>query len=855
MQPPGCFVQGRSPTQGDRAHSMSQPESPPVPRPPIWLVAATVTCAAYSVCLLLDVLPRGTGPGFLGSMNALSAWAMWRASRRAELPAPTRRGLRFIAAGMVSLVLGTIYQNALILFDRDNTIFNFSDVFFLGVYPCFLGGLACLPADPRRVTSRGRILVDGAVYLVGVGMPVWLFAVQPQLAATSGMERVLLVVWPLAALCGIFGVNAALLSKTPLPSRGALWLLIGGVAVSWLADLIFSLDAAAQIVTSGPINWINLTNTGSLVMLLFAAWRFGTEPVPPRPTGYPAAFSPVPIFTILLVVSWLAVLSLQPAAGTVPVQRVLPALLLLFLVLLVREVLVLRESQRWMAAEAARESRARFEALVRNSSDLILVVDGSLRIQFASPAAHPLLGLMPDELSGRPLLELAHSEDQGALTGFLRGLGRDGTSRLKWRVRHRDGSYRHWESAGANLMDEPSIGGLVLNSRDITERVVLEESLGRATKMEAIGRLSGGVAHDFNNLLAVILANGELTLLDLPADHPARSSLDAIKAAVARGTELTRRLLSFSNSENAQPRVVSPGDILRSVRPALHRIINGKQLLHIQISPEAGSVKVNPEQLEQAFVNLATNARDAMPTGGTLTLSVRAATLATPLPSPYLTAAPGRYVLIETRDTGTGMNAATKARLFEPFFSTRKQGRGLGLAAVYAMVKLAQGGITVSTLPGQGTTFELWLPEVAPEPVPASRPRPAGSGGTETILIVDDEPQLQQVTARVLRAKGYHVLVGGDADDARTVIAGHTGPIHLLLSDVIMPGQSGPALAADLVARQPNLRVLFMSGFTGNELAAHGLAHNSPRLIVKPFTVDELVERIGLILAGPPGCT
>ncbi|MDQ5977851.1 MAG: hypothetical protein QG602_823, partial [Verrucomicrobiota bacterium] len=787
---------------------------------PVWLQVAVAAAAIYVVCLLFGVLPRGTGPGFLGALNSLCAWAMWRASRRAELPAPVRGGLKLTAVGLTMLVLGTVYQNFLIHTGRDTTIFNFSDAFFLSVYPCFLGALYRLPTDARRITGWARIVVDGAVYLVGVGMPVWLFAIQPQLAQASLLDSILIIVWPLCALCGVFGINVALLTKAALPSRRAVWLLIGGMGVSWLADMIFSLDAAAQIIINSSINWINIANTVATVLLLIAARRFAVDPVPVQRHTAPTAFSPVPVFTILLVLSWLAFLSIRPDALPVAANRAFPALILLFIVLLGREVLVMRDSLRWMAAEAARESQARFESMVRNSSDLILVVGRNHRIQFASPCARRLLGQDPEELSGQSLPDLAHADETAVLTGFLQELSRHPgqTTRIIWRVRLRDGQNRYLETLGCNLFDESTIGGLVLNSRDVSERIALEESLQRTTKMDAIARLAGGMAHDFNNLLAVMLSSSELALLDLPPEHPMRANLDAIKSTAKRGADLTRRLLAISRSDHQQPRVVSPGEVLRSARPTLHRIITGNQVLHISVANDAGCACINPELLEQGFITLATNARDAMSKGGSLTMRVRAATVSEALVKTYLPVPPGRYVVIEASDTGVGMDEEARAKLFEPFFSTKNRGRGFGLASLYGMTKTARGGITVQTSPGCGTTISIWLPEVPPAPSPARLPRQSAVSGTATILLVDDEPLLLKTTHRILQAKGFTVMPAGSAEEAKEVLAMHSGPVHLLLTDVIMPGQSGPALATDLVKSRPELRVLYMSGYTGSEL-------------------------------------
>ena len=363
------------------------------------------------------------------------------------------------------------------------------------------------------------------------------------------------------------------------------------------------------------------------------------------------------------------------------------------------------------------------------------------------------------------------------------------------------------------------------------------------------------MAHDFNNLLTVIMANSELALMDLPTDHPVRRDIEEVRRATTRGTTLTGRLLSITQSENLQPRVISPGEVLKNIAPLLERQVGPSLTVSIESEAGAGMVKVNPDAFEQALLNLAANARDASSSGGKLTFTVRSVTLSEPLASAYLAAPRGRYVVIEAADTGSGMDEVTRSKLFEPFFTTKERGRGtgLGLASIYGTVKTAGGGITVQTQPGQGTVIGLWLPEVAAGPTTAASSPVTTMGGTETILLVEDEDLVRQATHRILVAKGYHVLAASDANDARRVLSAHSGRVELLLTDVMMPGQSGPVLAADLVKQRPDLRVLYMSGYTGNELGAHGLANADARLLVKPFSVEQLTSRLRQVLAGPAG--
>jgi CheY-like chemotaxis protein len=278
--------------------------------------------------------------------------------------------------------------------------------------------------------------------------------------------------------------------------------------------------------------------------------------------------------------------------------------------------------------------------------------------------------------------------------------------------------------------------------------------------------------------------------------------------------------------------------------------------LRLEIAPEVGAITVDPNELEQALLNMAANARDAMPNGGTLTIALHNLTQHDGRVSPYLTAASDDTVAIEVRDTGQGMDEATQQHLFEPFFTTKGPGRGtgLGLASVYGLVKASHGGIDLQSAPGQGTTIRLRFPRTHhspddPEPARA----PARMPGTETILLVEDEPALREATQRILQSNGYTVIVASDARDARHQLQVYPGRVHLVLTDVIMPGESGPALATELVRTHPDLRVLYISGYTADELGTHGLARADAPLLPKPFTIDQLTQKLREVLAGPPG--
>ncbi len=367
-----------------------------------------------------------------------------------------------------------------------------------------------------------------------------------------------------------------------------------------------------------------------------------------------------------------------------------------------------------------------------------------------------------------------------------------------------------------------------------------------------MGRLAGGVAHDFNNLLTTVLASSEICLLELPEQHPLRHDLDEIQRAAHRGAGLTSRLLAFDRGERAV-RPVSVLEVLQGARGALDALADGRVHLQVAMGDDPGCVRSSPEELTETLVTLAANARDAMPDGGTIALTVVIKTLSEALASPHLSASPGTYAVFAVTDTGVGIDESIKSRIFEPFFTTkdRARGMGLGLFGVYGLAHRAGGGIIVKDGPaGRGTTVELWLPIVDAPPEAVTPVRPASAGGT--MLLVEDEPSVRFVVERVLWRAGFTVLVAGNAAEARQLVLQHRS-IDLLLTDVIMPGDGGPMLAAEIVKQRPELRVLYMSGYTFDELGSHGLARPDAPLQTKPFSAEQITARVRDVLAGPPG--
>jgi two-component system cell cycle sensor histidine kinase/response regulator CckA len=381
------------------------------------------------------------------------------------------------------------------------------------------------------------------------------------------------------------------------------------------------------------------------------------------------------------------------------------------------------------------------------------------------------------------------------------------------------------------------------------ERVQLQRDLAQAQKLEAIGRLAGGVAHDFNNVLTAILGSSELLLLDTPRDATAREEIEIIRDAATRAQDLIRQLLAFSARQVLQPAVIDLNALVKNLGRMLRRLIGEDLALATELAPDLGSVRVDPGQVEQVLVNLAVNARDAMPDGGRLTIRTANVDVAE---SGEL--ANGRYVLVEVSDTGIGMDAATLARAFEPFFTTKERGKGtgLGLASAYGIVRQSGGQITVSSTPGAGTTFRIHLPRVD-TPVDAARatsPVTAPAAGTETVLVAEDEQIIRVLIRKVLEQAGYTVLLAGGGAEALQVAERHARPIHLLVTDVVMPGMSGRELARRVVERWPATKVLYMSGYADDAVERHGVLDPGTAFMQKPFTPSALARRVRDVLGG-----
>jgi PAS domain S-box-containing protein len=526
-----------------------------------------------------------------------------------------------------------------------------------------------------------------------------------------------------------------------------------------------------------------------------------------------------------------------------------------------RHLSVLRDiTERRRAEEALAASEARVRALVANSADAIKLVAPDGTILYASPSTERVLGYTDREHQGHNVFDFVHKGDVDALReAFATCLRRPGVPvRSEIRYRHKNGTFRVLEAIRVNRLDDPELGAIVTNYRDITDRKLLHEQLIQAQKMEAVGQLAGGVAHDFNNLLTGILSFSDLILADLPEGDPLRSDLEQIARAGRRAAALTGQLLAFSRKQVMRPRVVSLNDIITELQKMLRRLIGEDIELVTNLDGALGEVKVDPAQMEQVILNLVVNARDALRgRAGRVTIETGEVTLTEVDRRGPNEIAPGRYVRLRVVDTGIGMDEAVRARIFEPFFTTKAPGKGtgLGLSTVLGIVEQSGGRVAVTSEPGVGTTFDVFLPIAArvAEPGEDEAGDLASLAGHETILLVEDEEVVRNVGVRTLRRAGYNVLEASNGADALLIAAQHLASIHLLLTDVVMPTMGGVELAARLRAMRPDLRVLFMSGHTGERATRADLTREGNGLLDKPFSPTALLRAVRASLpAGPP---
>lgn len=783
------------------------------------------------------------------------------AARRPTLLPHTAEALRWLAAGLIASALGMvwyIWMHEIVAAPKG--LPRLGDAAFLTGYLAIVIGLLRLPRRTPGHYDGWKVALDLAVVAVGVGLVAWHLVIAPTTVAVAGpLDLFIRIAYPALDIAFLFALNGVLIGGGPAEHRGAFrWigLAIGAyiVAESLYQVMYYGTGPVAPQVERASEAFFTLAYLGFLGAGVRYCCARDVAPVGEHPII--TAISPLPLVATGGVAILVTHAALQPDTP-IPPALVL-GLVILSVLLLVRQGITAGQNTALLRAQAERVSDARAAALVRHASDLIIVTEPDGTIRFASPSVQRILGIPPADLVRRRLAALVHVDDADTLAALATPAPGATHLSLPLRLRHAEERWVEFDVVVTDLTAEPAVSGIIFVARDLTERNVLETRLRQAQKMEAVGRLAGGVAHDFNNLLTTILASTDL-LLERDLDPAVREDLEIIRQASGRAAGLTGQLLAFSRQEQLQRRPLDLADLGEETVGLLRRLLGTEVTVVLEREAPTIPIEGDPNQLAQVIVNLALNARDAMPRGGTLTIRARHATLDSPIESAGGLLAAGHYGILEVRDTGAGMDRATLDRIFEPFFTTKAAGKGtgLGLATTLRIVQEHGGGIVVESAPGTGTTLRIHLPtRTAPDraaaAVPVEAPARAAATATGTILVVEDEPSVRDVTARILTRLGYKVLTAAEAGQARRLLADTALPRpDLLLTDVMMPGMTGPELAERVAAEHPGIRILFMSGYPGDELDRVGLRAEEVEFLQKPFTPAELAERIRDLLEEP----
>jgi two-component system cell cycle sensor histidine kinase/response regulator CckA len=512
------------------------------------------------------------------------------------------------------------------------------------------------------------------------------------------------------------------------------------------------------------------------------------------------------------------------------------------------------------AENARAQAEAKYRMLVEQVAAISYIAELGLHGEwlYVSPQVETMFGFSSEEwlLDSRAWTKHVHPDDIKTVEAAEDASQRGERFQAEYRVVRKDGRVI-WVSDTAVVVDgsdqHPVMEGIIV---DITERKQLETQLQQARRMEAIGRLAGGIAHDFNNLLTIIKGYTELALHRPRISPELQADVERIEDASERASTLVRQLLAFSRRQVLQPKLVDLNSIVMGLDKLLRRLMDDAIVMSTLTGNDIGTIKADPGQIEQVIMNLVVNARDAMPDGGRLTVETANVDLDSAYASDHVTVKPGRYVMLAVSDTGTGMTPETVAHIFEPFYTTKVSGRGtgLGLSTVYGIVKQSGGYIWVYSEPGRGSSFKVYLPRVEQpaETLPAPKPANVQQRGSETILLVEDEAQVRELARMALAEKGYTVLVTSSPGDAEALCEQHGSDIHLLLTDLIMPGITGRDLAKRLTARHRKMRVLYMSGYTFSMMAQsgmqNGMLEDGAAFLQKPFTPSALGEKVREVL-------
>jgi PAS domain S-box-containing protein len=784
------------------------------------------------------------------------AWACWRNARLAGLDEPSRLAWWLLGASALCLFVSGTAEDMFIR--SGEPLGPHPWIGWVEVANLVLAIAGYLAFPNRTLTGRGRArflldvgltVVAGVVVSIYFGLRLWFgqFASEPLSPSilARGIDWILFVV-----------VSVAFLQKRDAATRTALGIYLLAVGANLLGNYVYSTSAIGAGTTP--------YRPGDAVDgLWFAAWSLRWTAARVAWHRYRAARdvagrlsdpADVPYessaYSYVMVAGAFALLVGQVFAGNRPFVGLLAFSAALMVALLVaRQLVELRENDRLFAARLAQE--ARFRSLVQHSSDVVLVVDAGGRLSFASPSASRVFGGESGVRAGASLLDLVSPDDRPALTPLLAGSGVV-PRRVQVRMAAGDRSWRDIEAVWTDLRADPAVAGIVINCRDVSERAELERQLRHTQKLDAVGHLAGGLAHDLNNVLAIIRGYTELLRLELPEGTTTHEDLRHIEHTVDRAAAVTTKVLAFSRRQPAQQRVLDLNAVVSGLEPMIRQLTRGRADLRIECDPALWPIKADPGQMEQVLINLASNARDAMPDGGSLRI-VTTNRVLEPGEAETAALAPGEYVALVVSDQGVGMSPEVRQRVFEPFFSTKpkEQGVGLGLAMVHGIVLGSGGGISVDSAPGHGATFTILLPRTAAHRDDERTAEPAAPRPTRshTVLVVDDEADVREVARRILERDGYRVIEAPGGLEALAAVADAAVEVDVLLTDMVMPGLHGRDLIARFQAARPGVPVVCMTGYAGEGDDPGAFAEDLLALVTKPFSGEVLRRTVATAVA------
>jgi signal transduction histidine kinase/ActR/RegA family two-component response regulator len=824
-------------------------------------LAAGIYVAAYYAWLAFRT-PATPTTGLIGSvafypLGPAVAWACWHTSRIRGLDRRTQAGWQLLlVASLLLFISGTAWDVFLHTLGGEAYppwVDDLELVSLVLVVPAFL----LFPGRSFEGPDRIRLLLDTALVAVASSVVALYFAGRLWLADPAEKSLLSALVgpgmdWLILAVAAVGAVQ-----KRDRTTRRALGLLLLASTFFVVGNYYYTVQTGGVTTTIGPGPAATPYRSGDGVDgLWFAAWVLrwvaarwswydwssgascgGTSAAAAGSEEEGAGFSYLVVACCFILLTS-QVFSNDPSFGLLAFSAVVTTALML-----ARQFVELRENSRLLDEQAAQE--ARFRSLVDHSSDAVLILDPAGTVTYASSTAPEVFGAGAGIRPGIRLADAVREDDRSSLGPVI--AGRSGVGRLALHVPGDEGDWREIEAVWTDQRRDPAVGGIVVNCRDRTAQRDLERRLQHAQKLDAMGQLAGGLAHDINNSLAIIRGYAELLKEELAPGSAAASDLTHVEQAVDRAASITRKVLGFSRRQVSQPTVLDLSSLVGEMLPILRQSVTSQIDVQLQLDARIWPVRADRGQLEQVLVNLAANARDAMPSGGVL--AIETSNLVVDAVSPSTAKLPpGEYVTLTVRDQGAGMTPEVRARIFEPFFSTKtaQGGMGLGLAMVHDTVLASRGRIVVDSAPGQGATFRILLPRT--EAIPAHTgngtvPKAAPAAG-KTVLIVDDEDKVRLVARRMLERHGYAVLEAADGAEALAILGNASKAIDVLLTDLVMPGIDGRRLIARSAAIRPALAAVCMTGFAGEQDPPLGPGGRAVPFLSKPFSSDALLEAV-----------